>query len=243
MTERRQVHAEAPLGGDRQHLALLAQIAGQEDHHQHLGQLAQLHTLTATHRDPQARPVDGSAEHCGEHQQAHGREPDDVPVALEHPVVGQEHDDGAEHDAAEGHPQRLLTCQHRVNAVQLGQADSGERGHDGDEVRIAVGRAQAQHEVHHQEHHGHADGGLPRAGLQGVGTCRCCSGQTQQPQQQGGHEEEDLACAQGHPRFLAAARALAAAAFWAFVRAAGVRGAGGAGATATVGAVHCDGMP
>ena len=75
----------------RQHLALLAQVPGEEDDQEHLRELARLE-LERADMHPEARAVDGGAEpgHRGQDEQPDRRQAEEVLVALEPPVVAVE---------------------------------------------------------------------------------------------------------------------------------------------------------
>ena len=133
----------------RQHLALLAEVGGEEDDEEHLRELAGLEAERAD-VDPEPRAVHRPADH----RQRRQREQDDrchaadVLVALDPPVVASE-DEAARWPwrHADDDPGGLAQRVGGVDAVDLGDADRRQQRHERQEVRVGVGHCEAQHEV------------------------------------------------------------------------------------------------
>ncbi len=151
---RRQGDAEQPPVRHRQQLPALAQVAGQEDDEQQLGELARLH-LHAADPDPELGPVDGGADDHGQQQQDDGSHPEGVLVRLQPPVVADEQDQRQEARHADHDPDRLVARQQRVQPVDLGQAhrrqQRGQREQPGIRVRQPRAQAEVRDEVQRQE--------------------------------------------------------------------------------------------
>ena len=121
----------------REHLALLAQVAGEEDDQHDLRELAGLE-LERADCDPEARAVDLVADpgQRGQEEQHDRAEPEEVLVALEPPVVvAQQEQRGREEADADHDPQPLAERVVRVEPVDLGQPIAASSGHR-QQVRI-----------------------------------------------------------------------------------------------------------
>ena len=152
--ERRQRHPQHPPGADDQHLAVLAQVAGEENDQADLRELGRLEGERAE-LDPEVGAVDlfadpGQARRQQEQQPDHG---DRVAVALEHVVVAQELDRQGEEDEPEHEPVGLVAGQGGVDPVDHHQAKGHQQRRQREEVGVGVGQSQAQVEVS-----GEADG-------------------------------------------------------------------------------------
>ena len=146
--ERRQGDAEHPPGADDQHLAVLAQVAGEEDDDADLRELGRLEGERAD-LHPEVGAVDLLADprqaRRQQQQQADGG--DRVAVALEHVVVAQELDRQGEEDEAEDEPVGLVAGEALVDPVDHHQAEGGQQGDQREEVGVGVGQAHAQEDV------------------------------------------------------------------------------------------------
>jgi hypothetical protein len=137
---------EAALG---QHLALLAQVAREEDDQRELCELTGLE-LERADVDPEAGAVDRLAEdgRGREREQQERADAEEVLVALEHAVVVAE----GEHrprERADAHddPEALTERVVRVQPVDQRQADRGEERHHRQQVRVGVGHREARDHV------------------------------------------------------------------------------------------------
>ena len=146
--ERRQGDAEHPPGADDQHLAVLAQVAGEEDDDADLRELGRLEGERPD-LDPEVGAVDLLADprQPRRQQQQQPDRGDRVPVALEHVVVAQELDRQREEDQAEDEPVGLVAGQAVVDPVDHHQADRGQQGDQREEVRVGVGQPDPQVDV------------------------------------------------------------------------------------------------
>ena len=153
LLHRRQRHAEhAAACGDKD-LAVVAQVAGEEDHDCDLRELGRLEGHAAE-VDREVRAVDFAPDP----RQARQERRDDadqgnrVPVALEHayaPLSQRDHRRREEHQS-EDHPLRLLARQHRIDPVDHHDADARQHRRERQDVRVGVGERHAQHDVRQQ---------------------------------------------------------------------------------------------
>ncbi len=141
--ERWQGHAEHPTGPDDQHLAVLAQVAGEEDDDADLRELGWLEGKRAD-LHPEVGAVDLLTDprqtRCQQQQQTYPG--DRVPVALEHVVLAQEVDRQGEEDEAEHEPVGLVAGEPLVDPVDHHQPESGQQGNQREEVGVGVGQPQ-----------------------------------------------------------------------------------------------------
>ena len=163
--EQRPEVLEPPL---RQHLALVAQIAGEEDDQEDLRQLARLE-LERAHLHPQPRAVDRLADprQRRQHQQQDRRDPEQVLVLLEDPVVAAEREERQrEEDDADHDPEALPEGVVRVQPVDQRHADRRQQRRERQQHRVGVRRGVADDEVRGQvERHEDARVG-ERAGVE-----------------------------------------------------------------------------
>ena len=147
------VTPEHAAAGRDEHLAVVAQVAGEEDHDRDLGELGGLEG-DAADVDVEVGAVDLLADPRQARQ--HGREDADrgdrVAVALEHAdaVRAQREDRGGEQDQPDHHPLRLLARQHGVDAVDHHDPHAREHGDEREQVGVGVGQREADHEVRRQ---------------------------------------------------------------------------------------------
>ena len=132
-----------------QHLALLAQVPGEEHDQEHLRELARLE-LERADMHPEASAVDRGAEpgHCRQDEQPDRRQAEEVLVALEPPVVAVER---VQRDRERGQgnhdPEALAECVGGVEPVDLGQADAGQQARHGQQIRVGERHGQPRDEV------------------------------------------------------------------------------------------------
>ena len=140
MLERRQRHPEDPAGADDQDLAVLAQVAGEEDDQADLRELGRLKGERAD-LDPEVGAVDLLADprQARRQQQQQPDDGDRVAVALEHVVVAQELDRQGEEHEAEHEPVGLVAGQAGVDPVDHHQAEGHQQRHQREEVRVGIG--------------------------------------------------------------------------------------------------------
>ncbi len=121
----------------RQHLTLLAQVAGEEDDQRELRQLAGLE-LERPELHPQAGAVDGGTDDWegGQDEQTHGGEPEQVLVVLEPPIIAEEEQREGEEGHPEHHPDSLAVGVRRLEPVDLGHADRGQEARDRQQIGI-----------------------------------------------------------------------------------------------------------
>ena len=146
--ERRQRHPEHAAGADDQHLAVLAQVAGEEDDDADLRELGRLEGERAD-LDPEVGAVDLLAD-AGQARRQQQQQPDRgdrVAVALEHVVVAQELDRQREEDEAEHEPVGLVAGQVGVDPVDHHQAERGQQRDQREQVGVGVGQPDPQEEV------------------------------------------------------------------------------------------------
>ena len=146
--ERRQGDAEDPPRPDDQHLAVLAQVGGEEDDDRDLRELGRLEGDRAD-LHPQVGAIDLFADprQARRQQQQDADRGDDVPVALEHVVIAQELDRQREEDEAEDEPVGLVAGEAFVDPVEHHQAERGQHRHQREEVRVGVRQADPQVDV------------------------------------------------------------------------------------------------
>ena len=149
--ERRQGDPEEPAGADDHHLAVLAQVAGEEDDDADLRELGRLEGERPD-VDAEIGTVDLGADprqsRCEQQQQTD--DGDRVPVALEHVVVAQELDRQREQDQAEDEPVGLVAGEVFVDPVDHHQAERGQQRDEREQVGVGVGQAQPQVDVGRQ---------------------------------------------------------------------------------------------
>jgi hypothetical protein len=145
--ERRQRHPEQAAGADDQHLAVLAQVAGEEDDDADLRELGRLEGERAE-LDAEGSAVDLLADRpaggARAAQQADRR--DRVAVALRHVVVAQEGSSGEEEEA-EHEPVGLVARPALVDPVDHHQPEGGQQRDQREEVGVGVGQADPQEDV------------------------------------------------------------------------------------------------
>src|SRR5581483_7774489 len=137
---------EAPL---RKHLALLAQVARQEDDQEDLRELAGLH-LDRADAHPQTRAVHrrADAREARQEEQCDGADPEQVLVVLEDPVVAAEAEEREREQPDSDHdPEALLELVVRAEPVDLGDADRGQERRHGQEVWIGIRHDDPRHHV------------------------------------------------------------------------------------------------
>ena len=159
----RQVDADDAAAGQRQHVALGHQVAGEEDDQQDLGELAGLER-EAGEPDPDPRAVDGGADQRQQRQQQQHEagEHGGVGEALQDAVVAHQDQHDDEQDDADGGPGQLGrrgrgrdVVAELLGAVGVGQVepvDDGEpeavdHGHGGQQHRVGVRGEPAQRQV------------------------------------------------------------------------------------------------
>ena len=148
MLQRRQHDARDLPRTDHEHLAVVVQVAGEEDDDADLRQLGRLKAerpeldaevglvrLVADPRQPRQQ------------QQRDPGEGDQVAVALEHLVVAQEDDRQRERDQPDHEPVRLVAREALVEPEQHHDAERGEQRDQREQERVGVGQARADHEV------------------------------------------------------------------------------------------------
>ena len=146
--ERRQGDPEHPARADDQHLAVLAQVAGEEDDDADLRELGRLEGERAD-LDAEVGAVDLLADprQPRRQQQQQADRGDRVAVALEDVVVAQEVDRQREEDEAEDEPVGLVAGQVGVDPVDHHEAERGEQGDQREQVGVGVGQAEPQVDV------------------------------------------------------------------------------------------------
>ena len=158
-------HRQRPQPGPHQHVPGVAEIARQEDDDRDLGELGRLE-LDRPDLDRQERAVDlvADARQARHHQQRDPHRGDRVAVALEHVVVAQEDDRGAEGDQPDHEPLRLLARQLGVDAVDHHQPERRQRGRQREQVGVGVGQPGADEQVREhaqaEEHQAVGGGGV-----------------------------------------------------------------------------------
>ena len=139
MAQRGDADAEDAPRRHGQHLAALAEVAGEEDDEQDLGELARL-DLELTDAQPEAGAVDRGAERDRQEQQPDRDRAARVLERLEPADVAGDDHHGDEQHQAEQHPDPLVAGQLRRDPVDLDQADGGQHRGDRQHVRIGVGQ-------------------------------------------------------------------------------------------------------
>ena len=167
--EQRPEVLQAPL---RQHLALVAQVPGEEDDEEDLGELAGLE-LQRADLHPEAGAVDRLADPWQRRQceQDDGAEPEEVLVALDHAVVPPQREQRQrEEDDADDDPEALPERVVGLEPVDRRHADRREQRRHRQQVwvrvRHGVPRDEVRGEVERQEERGvrqrlARDDGLP----------------------------------------------------------------------------------
>ena len=134
-------------------LAVVAQVAGEEDHDRDLRELRRLEG-DAADVDVEVRAVDllADAGQARQHRHADADQRDRVAVALEHAhaALAQREDRRREQHQPEHHPLRLLARERRFDAVDHHDPDAREHGHQREQVGVRVGQREADHEVRGQ---------------------------------------------------------------------------------------------
>ena len=153
LLHRRQRHPEhAPAGGDED-LAVVAQVAGEEDHQRDLRQLRRLEG-DAAHVHVEVGAVDFLADpgHPRQHRHADPHGDDRVAVALQHADAGaaQRQDRRREQHQPQHHPLRLLARQRGVDAVHHHDPHARQHRPEREQVGVGVGQREADHEVPRQ---------------------------------------------------------------------------------------------
>jgi hypothetical protein len=160
-----EAHPEEPPADHREAVPSLDEVSGEEDRERDLGELARLereHPET----DPESRaellvPDDG--EH-GQEKEHDAGEHGDVAVALQDPMVANEHDDGDGDRHRDGRPGDLAdavglpagAAGGEIQAVDLGDAEPVEQGRDRQDERVGIRGDEAQRHVHPDREHGQA---------------------------------------------------------------------------------------
>ena len=138
----RELDAEHGAVGDGQQLAVLGQVAGEEQDDEDLGELTGLE-LEAADLDPQLGAIDLGADEHGQHEQDDAGDAQDVFVAFDDLEV-LHHGERAYH---EGHAQEqenhLAQRGVGLQTRDEGDADAREREHDGQDRRVGAGREDA----------------------------------------------------------------------------------------------------
>ncbi len=144
--EQRSEVLEPALGED---LALLPEVAGEEDDQHDLRQLAGLE-LDAADVHPEPRAVDGLADdrQHGQHEEPDRGQAEDVLVALQPPVVvAERHERAAEGRDADHDPEPLPEGVVGVEAVDLGDADRRQERRHRQQIGIRLRDGQARDHV------------------------------------------------------------------------------------------------
>src|SRR5581483_11451778 len=124
----------------REHLALLAQVRGEEDDQEDLRELARLE-LRRADAHPQARAVHRLTEpgYAGQEEQRDRGHAEQVLVVLEDAVVAAESDQReCEQRDPDHDPEALLERVGRTGAIDLGHADGGQQSGQRQEVGVGV---------------------------------------------------------------------------------------------------------
>ena len=142
------LEGQRPQPRAHQDVTGLAQVAREEDDDPELGELSGLE-LDRAELYGQERAVDlladaGQARH---HQQSDAARRDQVAVALEHVVIADRQDRGAEEGQPDHEPLGLLACQLGIDPVDQHQAHRGQERGQREHVGIGVGQPRADEEV------------------------------------------------------------------------------------------------
>ena len=148
------VEEQLPLEGQRpqprahEDVAGLAQVAREEDDDPELRELGRLE-LDRAELDREEGAVDlrADARQARQHEQGDAAGRDQVAVALQHVVVADQQDRGAEEDEPDHEPLRLLARQLRVDPVDQHEPDRRQQGGEREQVRVGVGQARADEQV------------------------------------------------------------------------------------------------
>ena len=129
-------------------IARLSQIAGEKDDDPELRELGRLE-LDRAHLDGEVRAADlvpdaGQPRHQQQRDRGRG---DRVAVALEHAVVADEQDRGAEEREPDDEPLRLLARQLGVDPVDHHHAHRREQGGEGEHVGVGVRQPRPDEQV------------------------------------------------------------------------------------------------
>jgi len=127
--------------GVPQILAVVGQIAGQEDHQGQLEQLGGL-KVEAPCAQPQARPCTGrvDAQNDADQQQSQPGQQPGVPVAAQPAHVDRQRADGQHHQDAQQQPDRLPPGEVRRQPLDSEQPPAAQEHGDGENERIPLGQ-------------------------------------------------------------------------------------------------------
>ena len=184
-----------------EHLALLAQVAGEEDDQEDLRELARLE-LERADVDPEARAVDGRAEpgQRRQHEQHDRRDAEEVLVALELPVVvAQQEERRRERPERDHDPETLAKRVRGVQPVDLGQADARQQPGHRQQVRIGVRDGQAGDEVGREVEREEEEGVRERGRRDDVLPCDVDAGEPESGERADDDEVRELTVAEAHP--------------------------------------------
>ena len=156
----REERAEVLEAPPCERLPLVPQVPGEEDDEEDLRELARLEPQRADVDpeldavDPLPQPRDGR-----EHQEHDRRDPEDVLVPLEDPVVVAQPDEheGEDRDA-DGDPDELAAPVLRLEAVDEREPDRADQRGEREQRRVGVGHRPARHEVGDEEDPGQDTG-------------------------------------------------------------------------------------
>ena len=146
--QRRDREAEEPARGDREQLALLRQVAGEEDDDADLRQLGRLEVDRAE-VDRRGRPR-SPARRFREPRRQQQQDPggrDQVAVALEQVVVAKQDDRRAEEASPRTKTDAWSKARLVLDPVDDDEPDRRQQGAEGEEIRVGVGQPEAQEEV------------------------------------------------------------------------------------------------
>ena len=135
-------------GPHDEHLAMLPQVAGEEDDHRELAELRRLEGDRAD-VDAEVGAVDLRADpgDARQEEQEQPAEHDQVAVALEHEVVLEEDDRRHEQDQPDDEPVGLIAGEGLVDPVEHHQPDGGQQRDEREQVGVGVGEPDAQEDV------------------------------------------------------------------------------------------------
>ncbi len=139
---------QGPSPRAHQDVAHLAQVAREEDDDRELRELGRLELDRADlHRQVGAVHLLADPGQAGHHEQRDAHRRDRVAVALEHVVVAQEDDRGAEEGQPDHEPLRLLARQLWVDPVDLDEAERSQRRREREQVGVRVRQPRADEQV------------------------------------------------------------------------------------------------
>ncbi len=160
-----------PPDSHGEHLAVVAQVAGDEDDEEHLRELAGLEGDRAD-RDPEVGAVDGGTE-LGQRRQDQERDREDpkcVLVVVEPPVVLADHQDGQREQGDSDHdPDALAEREVWVDPVDEGQADRGQKTDQREQGLVCLRQPESQDDVRRDEEREKQGRVGQRAGGEGLG--------------------------------------------------------------------------